>query len=96
MFSSILAYASTKGAIETPIAHDLESLERVYFSVQATGVPELEQSRRAFQLLGACLTRTRAGKCRMSAETAQLSSRLFEGSSGRQGTHQTSFRLPLT
>ena len=34
--------------------------------------PAREQSRRAFQLVAACLTRTRAGKCRMSAEIARI------------------------
>ena len=41
-----------------------------------------EQSRCAFQLVAACLTRTRAGQCRMSAEIARL---LFWGM--RTGFH---------
>jgi hypothetical protein len=36
--------------------------------------PAREQSRCAVQLLSASLTRTRAGKCRMSAETARRNS----------------------
>jgi hypothetical protein len=35
--------------------------------------PAREQSRCAFQLVAACLTRTRLGKCRMSGEIARLS-----------------------
>ena len=48
--------------------------------------PAREQSRCAFQLIAACLTRTRAGKCRMSAEIAR-------GSQSLTATRRPSFRI---